>query len=226
MPTLQQLPHLTVEPKQAANAAVIWLHGIGADGHDFEPIVPLLKLPDQAAVRFVFPHAPVRPVTCNQGMPMRAWYDILELSEIRKINENDLITSAEQIASLIRAQTEAGIASKRIVLAGFSQGGAVAIHAALRYPEPLAGLFALSTYMSTGHTLKDEASPANRDIPIHMAHGIHDQMVTRRASRLAFEELTSSGYNVQWHEYTMGHEVNISEIRDISRWLTDCLNLT
>lgn len=217
------LPCEIVEPKGSANSSVIWLHGIGADGFDFVPVVPHLKLPEELQVRFIFPHAPVRPVTCNAGYEMRAWYDILELSEIRKINEQHLLESVENIQALIRIENEQGIPSDKIVLAGFSQGGAVAYHTALLYPEKLAGLIALSTYMGITQGIENQLSAANRDLPIKVAHGKQDDMVTERAARLAFDTLKALGYNISWKSYPMGHELCLSEIRDIGRWLTEML---
>lgn len=214
------LSSVIVEPKGSpAIASVIWLHGLGADGNDFVPIIPHLKLPASLPVRFIFPHAPVIPVTCNNGFEMRSWYDILELTEIRKVNEAHLIASANAVTQLINAEIKKGIAPENILLIGFSQGGAVALHAGLRFQRPLAGIFALSTYMATAHTLKQEASDANREITIHLAHGQFDDMVTRRATDQAKTELESHGYKPEWHEYSMGHEVCLKEIRDISRWM-------
>ena len=213
----------TVEPKGNADACVIWLHGIGADGFDFVPVVPHLKLPDDLQVRFIFPHAPIRPVTCNGNYEMRAWYDILELSEIRKINENHLLDIVKQVETLIDAEINKGIAAERIILAGFSQGGAVAYHTALHFPHKLAGLIALSTYMGITRDIELGLSAINRRIPIRIAHGSLDDMVTERAARLAYNTLKNLGYEVQWKSYSMGHELCISEIRDIGRWIEEML---
>lgn len=212
-----------VEPPRPATATIIWLHGLGANGHDFEPVIPHLKLPDTLSVRFIFPHAPVQPVTCNGGMAMPSWYDILALTEIRKINEQDLIDTSRTISQLIDEEIERGIAAENILLVGFSQGGAVAIHTALRYPQSLAGLLALSTYMPREESIAEEASPANKDITIHMAHGDHDDIVTPRAARKAFDDLQRHNYRVTWNNYTMGHELCLPEIRDIGRWITELL---
>lgn len=220
---MASLPCEIVEPEQSANASVIWLHGIGADGFDFVPVVPHLKLPPHLQIRFIFPHAPIRPVTCNGGYEMRAWYDILELSEIRKINEADLLHSVKQVEALIKAENQKGIPSERIVLAGFSQGGAVAYHTALHYPEPLAGLVALSTYMGITADIEKTLSPTNKNITIKVAHGKQDDMVTERAAKLAFNLLKDQGYDIYWKSYRMGHELCISEIRDIGRWLAEML---
>lgn len=212
-----------VEPKKTVNAVVIWLHGLGADGHDFEPVIPHLKLIDSLNVRFIFPHAPVQPVTCNNNIAMRSWYDILELSEIRKINEQDLIQTSEKINKLIEQQVLDGIPAEKVLLVGFSQGGAVALHTGLRYPSPLAGILALSTYMPRENSLKNEASDANKGIVIHMAHGDKDDMVTPRASQKAFDDLETHQYNVSFNRYPMGHELCLKEVRDIGRWMNELL---
>ena len=198
-------------------AAVIWLHGLGADGHDFEPIVPELEL--AKPVRFVFPHAPVRAVTINQGMRMRAWYDILQLGGGPE-DEAGLRASQKLTEELIREQ---GMPANRIVLAGFSQGGAVTLLAGLRYPERLAGLLALSTYLPLAGKLAAEKSDANRDVPIFMAHGRHDDLIPidrAQASRAALEKL---GYPLEWHDYPMPHSVCAPEIADISAFLSRVL---
>ena len=217
------LPREIIEPEKKANASVIWLHGIGADGYDFVPVIPHLKLPEALQVRFVFPHAPIRPVTCNGGYEMRAWYDILELSEIRKINEAHLKESARQVEALIKAENAQNIPSDRIILMGFSQGGAVAYHTALHYPEKLAGLIALSTYMGITENIEQSRHPANQDLPIRIAHGTLDDMVTERAGRKAFDLLNSLNYDVAWKSYRMGHEICLPEIRDIGRWIQEML---
>lgn len=212
-----------VEPKNSVNSVVIWLHGLGADGHDFEPVIPHLKLIGSLNVRFIFPHAPIRPVTCNNNIAMRSWYDILELSEIRRINEQDLIETSETINQLIEQQIQNGIPPEKILLVGFSQGGAVALHTGLRYRSPLAGILALSTYMPRENSLKNESSDANKGIVIHMAHGDNDDMVTPKASKKAFDDLTKHHYNVSYNQYPMGHELCLKEIRDIGLWMNTLL---
>jgi phospholipase/carboxylesterase len=201
--------------------SVIWLHGLGADGHDFEPVVPELRLPDDLALRFVFPHAPIRPVTINAGMRMRAWYDIVAIDRRARQDEEGIRASAAATVELIEREKERGVPAGRIVLAGFSQGGAVAIHAALRYPERLAGLIALSTWMSLGGTLAQEASPANRDLPIFLAHGRQDPMVPVALGEQTREALAAAGYPLAWHTYDMPHAVCPAEIADISAWLQE-----
>jgi phospholipase/carboxylesterase len=212
-----------VEPKKTVNAVVIWLHGLGADGHDFEPVIPHLKLIDGLSIRFIFPHAPIQAVTCNNNIAMRSWYDILELSEIRKINEQDLIQTSAIINQLIQQQVRGGMPSEKVLLVGFSQGGAVALHTGLRCPYPLAGILALSTYMPREDNLENEASDANKDIVIHMAHGDNDDMVTPRASKKAYNDLTKHKYNVSYNKYPMGHELCLREIRDIGLWMNELL---
>ena len=195
-------------------ASIIWLHGLGADGHDFEPIVPELKL--AKAVRFVFPHAPVRPVTINQGMRMRAWYDIFQFGGGPE-DEAGLRASQKITEELIRAQE---LPANKVVLAGFSQGGAIALQTALRYPERLAGLMALSTYLPLANTLAAERSEANRDIPIFMAHGQYDDVIPLSRARASREQLEKLGYKIEWHEYPMPHSVCAPEIADLSAFLS------
>lgn len=200
------------------DAAVIWLHGLGADGHDFVPVVPALGLPQRLAIHFVFPHAPVRPVTINNGMSMRAWYDILELGG-RREDEAGIRAAQQIIEQLIARERARGIASHRIVLAGFSQGGAVALTAALRHTERLAGVMALSTYLPLAGRLRAERQDVNADLPVFMAHGLHDEMIgidRAQSSRAALETL---GYAVEWNTYPMGHAVCPEEIAAIGDWL-------
>jgi phospholipase/carboxylesterase len=190
---------------------VIWLHGLGADGHDFEPIVPELRLPKP--VRFVFPHAPVRPVTINQGMRMRAWYDIFQFGGGAE-DETGIRASQKLVGELIKAEK-----GRKIVLAGFSQGGAIVLQTALRHPERLAGVLALSTYLPLASSLAAERSPANQELPIFMAHGQFDDLIPIDRAERSREFLTQLGYNVEWHAYPMPHSVCAPEIADISRFL-------
>jgi phospholipase/carboxylesterase len=199
-------------------AAVIWLHGLGADGHDFEPIVPELKLPQAPAVRFVFPHAPIRAVTINGGAKMRAWYDIDPRAPLA--GDADIRASAAAIEDLIDEQVAQGIATKRIVLAGFSQGGVIALHLGLHYREPLAGIMALSTYLHDPERVVDRISLENAGIPIFMAHGLMDPMIPITRAITSREALRALDYPIEWHEYAMGHSVCLEEIKDIGRWLT------
>jgi phospholipase/carboxylesterase len=205
---------IQIETGARPEAAIIWLHGLGADGHDFEPIVPELGL--KKPVRFVFPHAPVRPVTINQGMRMRAWYDILQLGGGPE-DEAGLRASQKITEELIRAQ---GLPARKIVLAGFSQGGAIVLQTALRYPERLAGVVALSTYLPLASTLAAERSEANRDIPIFMGHGQYDELIPLVRARASREVLEKLGYKIEWHEYPMPHSVCAPEIADLSAFLS------
>lgn len=211
------LPCVEIEAKQTATAAVIWLHGLGANGHDFEPIVPALGLPKDLHVRFVFPHAPEIPVTINNGMRMPAWYDILELNLERKVDEAQLIASANTVGDLIAREIERGVASDKIVLAGFSQGGAVGYQLALTYPQRLAGLLALSTYFATRHSIVPH--PVNAKLPIVIHHGQYDQLVPEKIGRMSADVLTEWGYPVAYKTYPMEHAVCPPQIRDIGKWL-------
>ncbi len=210
-------------PAAPPSSSVIWLHGLGADGTDFLPLVPELHLPDDVAPRFVFPNAPVRPVTVNNGLTMRAWYDIYSL-EIR--DREDLAgiqASAATVHGLIDRERAAGIAPERIVLAGFSQGGAIALQAGLRYPATLAGILALSTYLPLRATLAAERTPANQSIPILMCHGREDTIVPLALARLSFAALGAAGYAPTWLDYPMQHQLCAPEILAISRWLQQVL---
>jgi phospholipase/carboxylesterase len=213
------LDALEVETAPNPDAAVVWMHGLGADGHDFEPIVPELGLPARPGIRFVFPHAPLRPVTINQGHVMRAWYDIRALAGVRREDEAGVRQSARQIEALVERERQRGIVPRRLVLAGFSQGGAMALHVALRYPERLAGILALSCFLPLASTLATEASAANRDVPIFWAHGLHDPMLPLAMAEQGREQAGSLGYRIEWHQYPMPHSVCAEEIADVARWL-------
>lgn len=211
-----------IEVDSAANpsVAVIWMHGLGADGSDFEPIVPELGLAESPAVRFIFPNAPYRPVTCNGGYVMRAWYDIISLEpDSRQIDETGLLESREIIRQLIQREEKRGIPSQRIFLAGFSQGGAVAYLSALTHPEPLAGVIALSTYIPEARLITEDLSAANRHIPLFVAHGTDDDVVSITLGRQALALLEQCGLKPAWHTYDMPHSVCIDEVRDIGTWL-------
>jgi len=211
------LDSVTIGPADA-HYCVIWLHGLGADGHDFVPIVPELAFKTKHQTRFIFPHAPVRPVTLNQGYVMPAWFDIVAIDQESVQDEAGIRATAAQIYDLIEQQQQRGIASERIVLAGFSQGGAIALHLGLRYPQALAGILALSTFLPLEHTLVGERSAANREIPIYMAHGEYDPIVPLALAQLSHAHLSELGYHVDWHEYPMEHSVSPEEIADISVW--------
>ena len=203
--------------------SIIWLHGLGADGHDFEPIVPELRLPDKLSLRFVFPHAPVRPVTINGGMSMRAWYDILTLDRDGPTDDAGVRESGAILDALIQREQDRGIAANKIVVAGFSQGGAIAMHAALRSKQKLAGLMALSTYLPISKAFQDEvvdsADSGQTDLPVFMAHGSLDPMLPMALGRDSADLLLANGFNVEWHDYSMAHSLCAEEIDDIRAWL-------
>ena len=215
------LDRIEVTTGESPDAAVIWLHGLGADGSDFEAIVPELQLPADLALRFVFPHAPERAVTINSGMQMRAWYDVDPSSPLS--GGDDIRESAQAVAQLLDEQHDQGIASDRIILAGFSQGGVVALHLGLRHPRRLAGIMGLSTHLHDPERLTEELDLANIDTPILLAHGLMDPMIPITRAITSREALISLNYRVEWHEYSMGHQVCMEEIQDISSWLTRCL---
>ncbi|MCB1873502.1 MAG: dienelactone hydrolase family protein [Gammaproteobacteria bacterium] len=217
------LPHIEIDPKSPADASIIWLHGLGADGHDFEPIVPELGLPTDAAVRFIFPHAPAIPVTINAGYVMPAWYDILDISIDRKVDVAQLMNSADAIRKLIDREVERGVESTRIVVAGFSQGGAVAIQTALTYPRQLAGLLGLSTYFATAESI--QLHPVNAGLPVKICHGSADPMVPEFIGRKGVEKLRELGYNTEYQTYPIEHSVCMEEIADIAVWLRRVLSL-
>ena len=217
---MSELPStVEIETGAAPRASVIWLHGLGADGHDFEPIVPELQLPPTLPVRFVFPHAPVQAVTINGGARMRAWYDVYALDGVRREDETGVRASQARVEALIAREKARGVAARRIVLAGFSQGGAIALQAGLRHAERLAGIMALSTYLPLASSVAKEASAANRDVPIFMAHGVYDDLIPLARAAASRDALVAAGYQVEWHEYRMQHAVCAEEIADIARWL-------
>ena len=219
MSEVELLPRVELEPAGDARSSVIWLHGLGADGHDFPPVVPELRLPESAAVRFVFPHAPSIPVSINGGMVMPAWYDIRDADLAKRHDEAGILESAEAVERLVAREKERGVPAERILLAGFSQGGAVASHVALRHPEPLLGLVMLSTYLVREGTLEGERSPANASLPVFMAHGSLDPMVVPERGQVARERLVELGHDVEWHEYPMAHQVCLEQLRDLGAWL-------
>lgn len=222
--TAMKLETITRETGPSPSCAVIWLHGLGADGHDFEPIVPELEWDQAPAVRYIFPHAPVQPVTINGGMQMRAWYDILGMDLESRVDEGGIRASAENVQALLDQQIADGIPSDRIVLAGFSQGGAVALMLGLTYPQPLAGIMALSTYLPLHEALDSERNPANASTPIFWGHGTSDPVVAYGMGELSTRKLRSWGYSVGWHEYPVGHGVHPQEINDLKHWLKGCLD--
>ncbi len=223
---MSKLETIEIETGKNPGASVIWMHGLGADGNDFVPIVQELALTGAPPIRFVFPHAPMRPVTINNGFVMRAWYDVsfgdLE-GESRKADEQGVRDSGDQIGALIARETERGAATANVVLAGFSQGGAIALQTGLRYPEKIAGIMALSTYLPLAAFLPQEASPANRKTPIFMAHGVYDPVVPYLMGTTSRMTLAGLGYEVEWREYPMQHSVCAEEIQDIAAWLNKVL---
>jgi phospholipase/carboxylesterase len=202
-----------------ADAAVIWLHGLGADGYDFVPMIPELQLPAAARVRFLFPHAGVRPVTINGGYAMRAWYDIRDLTPAGREDEAGFAATRTRIGEYIARERATGIASTRIVLAGFSQGGAVALHVGLRHGETLAGILALSCYLPLPARLHAELSAANRTTPVLMCHGTEDAVVQMQFAELSRDAMREETLAVEWHSYPMGHSLCADEIGEIARWL-------
>ena len=210
------LEYIEIEPNQDAEATVIWLHGLGADGHDFEPIVPELKLPEASNLRFIFPHAPLRLVNAEQEM--RAWYDIGPAG-----GNEDINISSTQISRLIEQEIGRGIQSEKILLAGFSQGGVIALHTAIRYPHRLAGVLALSTYLHDVNTVDKERLDSNLAIPIMMAHGTQDPVIPIIKAATSRENLIRLGYDVRWFDYPMAHQVCLEEIDEVSRFFQEIL---
>lgn len=215
----KQEPAVVVEPAGVHRASVIWLHGLGADGHDFEPIVPELKLEPARGVRFIFPHAPMRPVTINGGMTMRAWYDV-QSPDLTQLEDSDGIRAASELMhSWIDAEINKGIPGHKIVAAGFSQGGAIALHAGLRYPQSLGGIMGLSCYLPLADRLEAEAREANGQTPIMLMHGINDPIIPVAQGQATRDQLVDSGYDVTWRDYDMAHAVCMEEIGEIAEWL-------
>lgn len=214
-----------IQPPAEPHTSIIWLHGLGADGNDFVPIIPELGLGENHGVRFVFPNAPQQPVTINGGMQMSAWYDIAGADIANKQDSDGIRASAAEIDALIEREIAAGIPASQIVLAGFSQGGAVALHTGLRQAASLAGIMGLSTYLPLHDSLAAQASAANREVAIFMAHGSQDPVVPIDLGRASRDQLTAAGYAVDWHEYPMAHQVCLPEIATIGRWLRERLSI-
>jgi phospholipase/carboxylesterase len=208
---------LEVETGPRPATAVIWLHGLGADGSDFVPIVPALSL--HTPVRFVFPHAPLRGVTINGGAVMRAWYDVLTLEGVRQEDETGIRESARRVDGLIAAEVARGVAPARVILAGFSQGGAMTVHVGLRHTARLGGLLVLSAYLPLARAAAAEASPSGRGTPVFLAHGTQDPLIPLARARMAREALVALGCPVEYREYPIGHTVSDAEIRDLAGWL-------
>ncbi|MTI77205.1 MAG: carboxylesterase [Marinobacter sp.] len=214
---MQDLQYIEIETGENPTAAVIWLHGLGASGHDFEPVVPELGLPEDTAVRFIFPHAPNLPVTINGGMSMPAWYDIKAMDIDRVVDTEQLRASADAVAKLVEQQKHKGTPPERIIIAGFSQGGAVAYELGLSYPERFGGVLALSTYFATADTV--ERSEANADVPISVYHGTFDPMVPESLGVRSVETLKEMGYDPSYQTFPMEHSVCLEEIQDIGRFI-------
>lgn len=199
--------------------SIIWLHGLGADGHDFEGIIPELSLNNVEHINFIFPNAPVQAVTINGGMQMRSWYDILDASLDREVAIDDIYQSSAQLAQIIQGEIDKGIKTENILLAGFSQGGVIALHTGLRYPQKLAGILALSTYKPTTDQLKTERAQANNETRIFMAHGTMDPVVHPHIAKDAFNRLKAMDYSISWHDYPMQHSLCLEEVSDISDFI-------
>lgn len=210
------IPIIEINIDKNPLASIIWMHGLGADGHDFEPVVQMLNLPH---IKFILPHAPYRPVTLNNGYEMRAWYDIYGLQPDSPQDEDGIKNMQTIINTMIESEIVRGIPSQRILLAGFSQGGAMALHTATRFDQPLAGVLALSTYLPLKNQLQEKQHPANKHLPIWMAHGRHDSVITLSTAQSSKQTLEAAGYEVEWHEYEMPHSVCEEEINDIRDFL-------
>jgi phospholipase/carboxylesterase len=212
-----------IEPRAPADAAVVWMHGLGADAHDFESLVPELDLEPEVPVRFVFPNAPVRPVTINGGHRMRAWFDVAGFDRRAPQDERGIRESHAAVQALVERERGRGIAAARILVAGFSQGGAMALFSALRFPERLGGVVALSTFLPLAETLPAEAHPANAQLPVFMAHGRFDPIVPMPLGEASRDALAALGFAVEWHSYPMPHSVAPEEVVDLRRFLLSVL---
>jgi phospholipase/carboxylesterase len=217
--TRESADAVVLTPHATPTATVIWLHGLGADGFDFVPIVDELRLPASLPVRFIFPHATPRPVTINNGYVMRAWYDIKGFGPERAEDDAGVRESDGVVKRYIEQEIAQGIPASKIVIAGFSQGGAIALHTGVRYPERLAGVMALSTYLPLRGSVAAELSEANRDVPILMCHGVHDPVVSLQMGTASRDILLGLGFRIEWHEYPMEHSVCMEEVAQLSRWL-------
>lgn len=219
MPTELSDAPLIIETGPEPRHAVIWLHGLGADGHDFEPLIPELRLPPEKPVRFVFPHAPVRPISINAGYSMRGWYDVHSLEMTDRQDEDGIRQSARITEQLVEEQERAGIPRHNIILAGFSQGGAVALFTGLRLQQPVAGILALSTYLPLEAAVNEAITPAGRNTPVFMAHGEADEIIRMHFAEHSRDALRGLGVDVDWHRFPMGHGLCPQEIHDLRRWL-------
>jgi phospholipase/carboxylesterase len=221
--SIKHLARVTVEPKSTATSCVIWLHGLGDSGDGFAPIVPVLNLPKNHGIRFIFPHAPEQAVTINQGYVMRSWYDIKSMDLHNRADMAGVLESEQAIHALIQQQIDSGIAANKIVLAGFSQGGVISLFTGLRYPKALAGIMALSCYLPTADKLPDNCHIANKQTPILQNHGDQDDVVPMSSGKMANQLLIDAGYNTKWQSYRMPHSVLPEQLSDISAWLVNTL---
>ncbi|NOR51130.1 MAG: carboxylesterase [Gammaproteobacteria bacterium] len=219
------LPALVINPEKQATISVIWLHGLGADGHDFESVVPQLEL-NHHPIRFIFPHAPAQPITINNGMVMPAWYDITAMDLALGQDEAGVRNSEQLLIRWIEHEIDAGIAPEQIFLAGFSQGGAIALQTGLRYPQQLGGILALSTYLPLAESIDAENSYDTNNLPIFMAHGSYDPVIPMVGGERSASKLRELGYQVEWRDYPMEHNLNSKEIRDIASWISRQLDKT
>ncbi|MEL0630049.1 alpha/beta hydrolase [Psychromonas aquatilis] len=217
------LDKIIVEPTSTATSCVIWLHGLGDSGAGFSPIVPVLKLPKDHQIRFIFPHAPEQAVTINQGAVMRAWYDIKEMNLHNRADMKGVLESEQSLDALIQEQIDKGIAADKIIIAGFSQGGVVALFTGLRYPQKLAGVLAMSCYLPTADKLPDDLSAINQQTPILQMHGTQDEVVVMQAGKIANELLVNANYPAQWKTYPMAHTVVLEQLTDIANWIQEKL---
>ncbi len=221
--TSELLDCVEINPEGAPAYVVIWLHGLGADGHDFKAYAQAMQLPESLPVRYVFPTAPQRSVTVNMGTVTRAWYDIVEMDVSRNVDVANIRASSNLLQALIQRELDAGIPSEKILLAGFSQGGAIVLHTALRYKKTLAGVLVMSAHLPTVASLETERSEVNRNIPILMVHGKQDPVIPIAHAKSTREELTRQGYTIQWYTYPMQHHACIEELRDMRNWLLDVM---
>ncbi|HET9670194.1 MAG TPA: alpha/beta hydrolase-fold protein [Casimicrobiaceae bacterium] len=221
--TTDLLPAIEIETAPNPDATVIWMHGLGDDGRGWSEVVPTLALPPKLAIRFIFPHAPIMPVTINNGMQMRAWYDIRQANLAERADVDGVRRSQAQVGALMAREVERGIAPSRMLLAGFSQGGAIALYAGLRYPQRLAGIVALSTYLVAAERIETEASAANRDVPIFMAHGTHDPVIAYVWAERSRDVLRAGGFDVEWHAYPMEHSAVLEEIQAAGAFIARAL---
>lgn len=219
------LPSEIVKTTEETDFSVIWLHGLGADGNDFVPIIPELRLPKSLRIKFIFPHAPVRPVTVNNGMQMRAWYDLLSLDRDNNVKEDDILITVKWINQLIENEIETGVPAEKILLAGFSQGGVIAVHTALRYPKKLAGIMILSSYVPFAEKLFSEMESQQQGLPIFAAHGANDPVIPFLSWKDYVPKLEAQGFDVEPKSYVMEHSLCLQEIADISAWLQKVLKV-